>query len=413
MSNADWNGFKVVTKLFFALGLAGWIVAGVFAWHLMRLESNPAEAARATPTKADAGIPAALPAEKSISFHWSELESANYPVFIANLRRIGCPEQTIRDIIISDVCQLFSVEWKKRFVSIKTDYWDPEYGHGPINSEHLMAAAMNLKNSLETTVRDLLGVDLLKEVQKYVDIGSIRPDKEYLLATFLPYAKASPVAQVLEKYASLLESIRTQPHLTRDAALQTKNVMEQERRDLLAWIDPAQLEQVEWRFSSLAQDVRDKMSGFRLTETEFQRIYEARRQSQERFYRAIENAPDSLPADEVVALSEQNLITESTLRELLGTARFADYERSQDFRYQELERFGSKNTLSAEQIQQTYEACRRTESTIQDIRDNPNLDSDARDEMIKAQKESASRLLRQILGDEMYLKVKRETSISN
>jgi len=189
--------------------------------------------------------------------------------------------------------------------------------------------------------------------------------------------------------------------------------MEQERRDLLAWIDPAQLEQVEWRFSSLAQDVRDKMSGFRLTETEFQRIYEARRQSQERFYRAIENAPDSLPADEVVALSEQNLITESTLRELLGTARFADYERSQDFRYQELERFGSKNTLSAEQIQQTYEACRRTESTIQDIRDNPNLDSDARDEMIKAQKESASRLLRQILGDEMYLKVKRETSISN
>src|SRR5262249_53000387 len=36
-------------------------------------------------------------------FHWEQVESADYPTYIANLRSIGCPEQTIHDIIAADV----------------------------------------------------------------------------------------------------------------------------------------------------------------------------------------------------------------------------------------------------------------------------------------------------------------------
>ena len=41
-------------------------------------------------------------------FSWQEIESADYPTYVANLRQIGCPEQTIRDIIIADVNALYS-----------------------------------------------------------------------------------------------------------------------------------------------------------------------------------------------------------------------------------------------------------------------------------------------------------------
>ena len=41
-------------------------------------------------------------------FTWSEVESEDYPTYIANLRDIGCPEQTLRDIIIADVNALFA-----------------------------------------------------------------------------------------------------------------------------------------------------------------------------------------------------------------------------------------------------------------------------------------------------------------
>lgn len=40
-------------------------------------------------------------------FNWSELESGDYPTYIANLRRIGCPEATVRDIIKADVGELY------------------------------------------------------------------------------------------------------------------------------------------------------------------------------------------------------------------------------------------------------------------------------------------------------------------
>jgi hypothetical protein len=36
------------------------------------------------------------------------VESADYRAYIANLRRIGCPEQTLRDIILADVNMLYT-----------------------------------------------------------------------------------------------------------------------------------------------------------------------------------------------------------------------------------------------------------------------------------------------------------------
>ncbi len=41
-------------------------------------------------------------------FTWNEIESTNYQTFIVNLRGIGCPQKTIRDIIIADVNDLFA-----------------------------------------------------------------------------------------------------------------------------------------------------------------------------------------------------------------------------------------------------------------------------------------------------------------
>ena len=41
-------------------------------------------------------------------FRWESLESSDYPTYISNLRAIGCPEQTIRDIITADVKSLYA-----------------------------------------------------------------------------------------------------------------------------------------------------------------------------------------------------------------------------------------------------------------------------------------------------------------
>ena len=44
-------------------------------------------------------------------FSWQEVESPDYAVYVENLRALGMPDTTIRDIIVADVDQLFA----KRF----------------------------------------------------------------------------------------------------------------------------------------------------------------------------------------------------------------------------------------------------------------------------------------------------------
>jgi hypothetical protein len=45
-------------------------------------------------------------------FHWSQLESTNgYLAFVANLRRAGCPEPTVEDIVWGNVQRAF--DWKR------------------------------------------------------------------------------------------------------------------------------------------------------------------------------------------------------------------------------------------------------------------------------------------------------------
>lgn len=65
-------------------------------------------AMRGSAPKVSTGPALAQSAQAAPSFRWSQLESTDYRTYIANLRGIGCPEQTIRDIITADVNSLYA-----------------------------------------------------------------------------------------------------------------------------------------------------------------------------------------------------------------------------------------------------------------------------------------------------------------
>ena len=60
-------------------------------------------AQRELETESTAVSQTSAPAPPPTPFHWRQLESTDYRIYIANLRGIGCPEQTLRDIITADV----------------------------------------------------------------------------------------------------------------------------------------------------------------------------------------------------------------------------------------------------------------------------------------------------------------------
>ena len=57
---------------------------------------------------------------------WSHVESPDYAIYIQNLRSIGCPEQTIRDIIIADVDALYARRRATEIISPEQEWWRSE-----------------------------------------------------------------------------------------------------------------------------------------------------------------------------------------------------------------------------------------------------------------------------------------------
>src|SRR5216683_4872021 len=76
------------------------------------------------PEEAEAAHTNSPPPETSARFHWSMIESEDYHAYIANLRAIGCPESTIRDIIYADVSEMFVRKRQASLEPMERQFWD-------------------------------------------------------------------------------------------------------------------------------------------------------------------------------------------------------------------------------------------------------------------------------------------------
>ncbi|MGV3661862.1 MAG: hypothetical protein ACO1TE_16870 [Prosthecobacter sp.] len=50
----------------------------------------------------------ALPTSARPAFQWRELEAPDFPTYVSNLRSIGCPELTIRDIVAGELNEIYA-----------------------------------------------------------------------------------------------------------------------------------------------------------------------------------------------------------------------------------------------------------------------------------------------------------------
>src|SRR5882724_1365300 len=83
-------------------------------------------------------------------FSWQQLESPDYPTYVANLRDIGCPEQTIRDIIIADVNALYTRRRATEILTAEQEWWRSE------PNSNLVQVATEKARALDEERRGLL-----------------------------------------------------------------------------------------------------------------------------------------------------------------------------------------------------------------------------------------------------------------
>jgi len=86
--------------------LANVLLAALAGYLAMR--ARPAGSTASPPAPVEPTVAVNPPRSQPRPFHWSQLESSDYRLYIAKLRAIGCPPQTLRDIISADVDSLYA-----------------------------------------------------------------------------------------------------------------------------------------------------------------------------------------------------------------------------------------------------------------------------------------------------------------
>jgi hypothetical protein len=334
--------------------------------------------------------------------HWRALESTNYVTYIENLRGFGCPEETVRDIIITDIAKLYArrrAELRQRVEPYR--FWQTADPAGGVRvSPELQRQLRDLEAEQRQLVRDLLDVDLRTELARYsADADS--PDRDY---SFLPADKQERVQALAGQYDELEQDIysRTRGLLLDEDLEALKQVQRQRRAELAALLTPEEMEEYELRHSDTANNIRTSSAGFQPTEEEFRKIFRLQRTFDLNFDQTFDARDDSAQSVKARAQQQAQAALNDEIRKSIGPERFAEYQRGQDSDYRALLLVGERFEMAGDATAKVYNMKQAAEQYKLQLESNPNLTDEQRAQAIAAIARETGRAVATTMGDEAY-----------
>jgi hypothetical protein len=248
---------------------------------------------------------------------WSQVETPDYPTYIRNLRAIGVPEQTIRDIITADVRQEFA---SKRAEVLAPGYSESRYwelfSDTPEARTERMRQRRTVDDAMGDVLRELLGPDvILPSTENDWKLAELD-----LQLAFLPPDKREATSGLLLRYADIDAHIKAlaDGHRPTEDPVELQRIIdlyEVKRAEFARLITPEEFEQLELTASWTADNLRRAMVRFEPSEEEFRAIFHVWREHDEELARlGAAHQPDP-----------GNAHVFDRIREFLGEERYAEY----------------------------------------------------------------------------------------
>ena len=247
---------------------------------------------------------------------WREVESTDYRTYIKNLRAIGCPEQTVRDIVTADVVAAFAARRAEAMAS----YRDFKFWESSPTEEATRGELAHQRRAVDADMGDVLRELLGPDVAPPETTREWKLARLYQELSFLPPDKRNAMQAVLlrnEENDALIKSLANARRPMEDAN-ELNYILEtydDKRAELARLLSPEEYKQLELTASWTAENLRRAMVNFHPTEAEFREIFGAWRAHDENLARLYATGqPD--PGNEHVF---------AKIRELLGDERFDLY----------------------------------------------------------------------------------------
>ena len=331
------------------------------------------------------------------NFTWEEVESTNYPAFVKNLRAVGCPEQTIRDIIISEVNRLYGHRRLEEVVFPNYQWWRSEPEASVLQEANDKLA--DLETERRELLASLLGAGWDQQNNEAIAAAGGITLTGPILGDLTPELKESVyliAARAQLKIEAYQASQREEGKA--DDPMEMVRMREEPLAQLVSVLNPAQYEEYALRYSPAAQQLREQMRTMTLTPDQFRELYNALNSinGQPVFYYA--GIDPQLYKERLQLRAQSDAIIKATL----GDQLYAAYQLSQDPLYRSSKTTAEQLGVPETSVAAIYEINRATQAELNRIRNDSNMTSDEKVEAISQTQVEQQQSLQQILGPEAF-----------
>jgi hypothetical protein len=332
-------------------------------------------------------------------FRWQMLASTNDEQYVANLRGIGCPEKTVRAIVLADVDRRY--EAIKRQAQNNLPFWT-----GGRKLQAARAAQQARQTALEkeeaALIGHLLGIEYYGE-----SLFGDNFDEQAIYRFFfgpMPEETFHRLENVADKYEALKSDFesRTGNLLTETDKAEAGKLAGAEQRELQAQLTPAEWEELLARTGAMQE--MDLLGGdAKVFEVAGLSAYEARQISLARVDHALSFDPFDWNLDESDAERQlRDSQFTNAIVHILGERRFAEFQRAQDRDFIRLFKLAKDNELPRESAVKVYEMRQLAGQEVERIRHNDSLDDSAREQSFAEMQALLQQAVSKTLGASAY-----------
>lgn len=342
-------------------------------------------------------------------FTWRDIESPTYEAYVANLRRIGCPEATVEDIIVADVNAFFLSNAKpvvENYQAARRQFYTNSMQAGALDSLSRVSGATRVQ--LATLNVERLSV-IKRLLQHDVEAHKVAVAPwEYLLKdgtfqfSYLPDHKVAEVWRLKEETQDRQRQCAPPGKAwTIEQAREIDGLHRDYERDLAALLTPEEFNQYLTHDSLELGRVRSKLSGIEVSDEELTKLILAERTLTQKhgfFEGSMKGAPSDSEAKD--PRMQDIAALESEYEAVLGQERAAEIRRREDPIYQGLKSFAQEQGLTKEQAVELYKIQLDARNELSQIRafGEAALDRDGREQILRG----AGQRVINVIGADAY-----------
>jgi len=335
---------------------------------------------------------------------WKQLESSDLKGFIRHLRAVGCPEETVQDLVLAQVNRQHAARtrelWPDRFKT--KDFWEMSSQRDQAEvkkNREMMRNEREMRKEKSALLVELLGVDPEKERRKAAG-GEDFTDWQQSRVGFLPESKREAVMKFLDEFEDKMQEFHARNRGLYDGQFRAEQrQLEAERLQGLApYLTTAELREYELRQSQLATQLSFDLRGLSLSRDQYETIFDIRK----KYGDSIHNFGDIDSPERGKEAEKNQKAMKDDLAGALGPEFTKQYERSQDYSFRQLTSLAKRNDLPTDTAAKVYDFKTASEQSVKQLQENTTITGEERQKALQQVRAETQKTVKEALGEKVY-----------